>query len=285
MIYALLIGCVLFLSQGLHAEEYYSPENILRFAEHLYDEGDYLRAASEYQRYLFFSSEDVDQIIYKIGLCYRLCGRPQKAIDWFEKILNEHQESNLLGSAYYQIGYAYLLMGEYEESILKMKEGLGRVKKKEEQVRFQHLIGLNYLKEKQWDNAYSLFDSLKEHDGLRESSLRLKRYAEEGENLSYKSPLLAGLLSSLVPGAGKIYCGRIKDGLYSLFFIGTAGWLAYNGFKVDGENSLKGWLWGIGGGVLYAGNIYGSTIAAKVCNRNLEDELFAKIQIEIDLFK
>jgi len=270
---------------GWSEVDYYKPENILSFAENLYREGDYLRAASEYQRYLFFSSEEATQVMNKIGLCYRLGGNLQKAIEWFERILKEYPKSDLLASAYYQIGYSYLLMGQYEDSILRLKEALGKIEDKESKKRFQYLIGVNYLKEKRWDDAYSVFDYLKEDEALRDSSLRLKEYAKEGRDISYKSPILAGLLSAILPGTGKMYCGREKDGLYSLILIGTASWFAYDGFKEDGRHSLKGWIWGIWGGFLYIGNIYGSTVAAKVYNQRIEDEIFTKIQFEIDLLK
>jgi len=266
--------------------DYYKIENISSFADHLYEEEDYLRAASEYQRHLFLSSEKADQIIYKIGLCYKYAGKSRKAIEWFGKITREYPKSNLLFSAYYQNGYSYLLMEQPKSAIIKIKEGLDKAKGLDKK-RFQHLIGLSYLKEKRWNEAYSLFDSLSttENENLRESSLRLKGYTEEGRTFSYKSPVLAGLLSAIVPGTGKMYCGRTKDGLYSLILIGTASWSAYNGFKKDGGDSLKGWIWGIWGGVLYAGNVYGSTIAARVYNQRIEDELFTKIQFEIDLLK
>jgi len=46
--------------------EYYSAENILKFADNLYDSGDYVRAAGEYQRYIYLStSENNDSLYYK----------------------------------------------------------------------------------------------------------------------------------------------------------------------------------------------------------------------------
>jgi hypothetical protein len=35
--------------------DYYSQENVGKFADFLFEQGDYLRAAGEYQRFLFFS--------------------------------------------------------------------------------------------------------------------------------------------------------------------------------------------------------------------------------------
>ena len=67
--------------------EYYSPENVLKFADFLYEQEDYLRAASEYQRYLFYQPKDSEKIRFRIALCYRLAGKTEQAIRTFETFL------------------------------------------------------------------------------------------------------------------------------------------------------------------------------------------------------
>ncbi|MBU1262615.1 tetratricopeptide repeat protein, partial [bacterium] len=222
-IFLIISTALVFLyEEGLQAEDYSSPANILGFAEHLCEEGDYIRAASEYQRYLFFSDEKEDNIIYRIGLCYKKGGDFNKAYTWFERLIREYPESELLPSAYYESATSLLLMNRYEGSISKVKEGLG----KGDEERLRYILGLNYLKQKRWDDSYALFSSIVQDKNLMDSSSRLKGYTQERKNLPHKSPLLAGLLSSLLPGAGKIYCGRSKDGLFSLLIVGTTAWLS-----------------------------------------------------------
>lgn len=281
----LLIALILLPQESLEAEDYYSPANILRFAEHLYNEGDYLKAASEYQRYLFFSKESEGSIIYQIGLCYRKGGDLSKAYEWFERIIKEYLQSELLSSAYYQRAASLLLMERYEDSISEIKEGLDKGLDKGDEERLHYLLGLNYLKQKRWDDSWVLFSSIIVQDkDLRDSSSRLKRYAQEGKTLSRKSPILAGLLSSILPGAGKVYAGRSKDGLFSLLAVGITAWLSYDSLRED-KDSTRGVIFGTMSGLFYGGNIYGSSIAAKAYNRRAEDDLLAKIQIEVDLIK
>ena len=62
-----------------------------------------------------------------------------------------------------------------------------------------------------------------------------------GARLSTRSPFLAGTLSAFVPGAGRLYTGRLGDALASLFTVGLTGWQAYDGFRRDGISSAKGW--------------------------------------------
>jgi hypothetical protein len=71
----------------------------------------------------------------------------------------------------------------------------------------------------------------------------------------------AALLSAILPGAGKAYCGRGADGLQSLLIVGTAALLAYRGFERDGRRSLEGWGGAGVGGLFYAGGIVGAAVS------------------------
>jgi len=65
------------------AFDYFGSANILKFADYLYENGDYLRAAGEYQRYLFSipSSAGSDSIYYRMiealfyGKDYQRCNQ------------------------------------------------------------------------------------------------------------------------------------------------------------------------------------------------------------------
>ncbi|MBM3242320.1 membrane protein insertion efficiency factor YidD [Candidatus Poribacteria bacterium] len=284
-----LIGCkkpVFLEKTGFEGDnsnvDYYNPQNILSFADYLYKEEDYLRAAGEYQRYLFYSSAESDKTIYRIALCYRLGGQTEKSIKFFEKILQEYPESVLSTSARYQIGYAYFMMGQYENSISHLKE-LHRVENKTYRWKLQHLMGLNYLMQKRWGDANRLFDSLAHISPDEEAkavALKFKNYAEEGEHLPHKNPILAGSLSSILPGTGKIYCGRYADGFFSLVLLGATGLLVYDGFRHDGVDSVEGWFFGTLGGIFYLGNVYGSAVAAQIYNRQREKDLLLRVSLE-----
>lgn len=93
-----------------------------------------------------------------------------------------------------------------------------------------------------------------------------------------KSPLAAALLSALVPGSGKIYAGEFGDGLNSLIFIGLLGTLSALSFHAEGVDSVRGWIYASVGGVLHAGNIYGSVVSARRYNRLREQTLFEEVE-------
>jgi len=90
----------------------------------------------------------------------------------------------------------------------------------------------------------------------------------KGKNLRTKSPTLAGFLS-IVPGLGKIYCGKTSDGIFSFFFISGIGYLTYDTYVKKAYSSTV--IWGSFFVSFYAGNIYGSADAAENYNRRLNE--------------
>ena len=277
--------------------EYYAPENVRRFADFLYEEGDYLRAAGEYQRYLFYTSgskarleselteegTDGEQIRYKIAICYRFAGQTEQAIRGFETLLQTHPKGQFASRAYYQIGATYFLTDQFEQSVQFLRGVLPDIVDTRQHAEAEQLIGLSYLMQKQWSEAGEVFKTLEGSDvlGLSEKAKVYHKYAEVGARLPSRSPFLAGALSTIVPGAGRLYTGRIGDALSSLVTVGLTGWQAYDGFRRDGISSVKGWTLGMLSGIFYVGNIYGSVISARVYNRHVADEFLATLFVEL----
>ena len=264
--------------------DYYHPKNILKFANALYRQGDYLRAAGEYQRYLFYKPQNADGILYQIAVNYRLGGRADRALQFFETILQEHPCSGLASVTRYEMGYSYFLMGQYNQSIRFLHQSQHLIHDKNYRWESQKLIGLNYLMQKRWDDASRLlnqFDLQKLPLDFRETVPIYRKYAEEGKNLPAKSPMLAGLFSAIVPGTGKIYAGRPNDAVLTLVVLGLTGWQTYNGFHGDGTKSTKGWIFGTLSGLFYLGNVHGSVVAAQVHNRQMEEDFLVRISAEI----
>ena len=266
--------------------EYYTPENVRKFADFLYEQGDYRRAAGEYQRYLFSlseESEESEQIRYKIALCYRFAGENEQAIRDFELLLRSRPQSQFASRAYYQIGATYFLMDQFGQSGQFLREVLPHITDAQQHAEAEQLIGLSYLMQKQWSEAGEIFKTLQESGviSVREKASVYQSYAEAGTQLPTRSPFLAGVLSTVVPGAGRLYTGRLGDALASLVTVGLAGWQAYDGFQRDGLSSVKGWTFGTLGSVFYVGNIYGSVVSARVYNQNIEDEFLATVSVEL----
>lgn len=101
----------------------------------------------------------------------------------------------------------------------------------------------------------------------------LNRY----DALPRKSPLLAGALSAVVPGLGRVYIGRWQDGLVSFLLVGLSAVLSAQGFYEEGSHSVRGWIVGSAGALLYVGNVYGSAVGAVVQRRDAEEALSQEV--------
>lgn len=265
--------------------DYYQPENIRKFADYLYAQGDYLRAAGEYQRFLFSQpplrlregKRGGSDVLRRITESYRLGGQPDRALQF----LQTQPDSNLVR---YELGATYFLIGQYDKSVRFLKESQNLFQAGEYRWKSQILIGMNKLMEKQWEAAIQHLDQLglsglSEAVGHRASTY--KGYAEKGRTLPSKNPLLAGFLSTVLPGSGRVYVGRPNDALLTVFLLGVLGWGAYDGFSENGVSSRKGWTLGTLGGIFYLGNVYGSVVAAQTHNRRVEAVFLATIPLEI----
>ena len=68
--------------------------------------------------------------------------------------------------------------------------------------------------QKQWSEAGEVFKVLRESDVISSQTkgcAMYHGYAEKGTDLPIRSPLLAGVLSTIVPGSGRLYTGRLGD--------------------------------------------------------------------------
>jgi TM2 domain-containing membrane protein YozV len=87
---------------------------------------------------------------------------------------------------------------------------------------------------------------------------------------NYKSPALAGTLSAIIPGSGKMYVGEWGDGITALLVTSLFAFLAYDNFQAD--HTTRAWIFTGLGAFFYAGNIYGSVASAQIFNARIEFE-------------
>lgn len=266
--------------------DYYIPENVYRFAEYLFHNRDYERAAGEFQRYGFLVSggDLTDSLLFRIGMCHQLSENFSMALDYYQRIIGNSGQSMLVDQAHFQIANTYFAEGRYIESEHYIESTLPIVNSELAKLKMSQLLGMDYLRQHRWKKAENQFAfSTGKADGAQDSiSLALQNFSHAGTQLRYKSPVLAGIFSGFLPGSGKFYTHNYTDGLYSFILIGIMAWQSYDGFNKNGKDSLKGWIYGGLGTVFYLGNIYGSLISAKLYNRQLEEHFLTSINLQIN---
>jgi hypothetical protein len=96
----------------------------------------------------------------------------------------------------------------------------------------------------------------------------LKKHLLEYQGISYRYPVLGGILSAVIPGSGQVYSGKYFSGLISLLGVAAAaaGTWYYN------EKGNREFTYSLGFFTLlfYTGNIYAGYNSAR--GRNLDEE-------------
>ena len=90
-------------------------------------------------------------------------------------------------------------------------------------------------------------------------------------NEKQKSPALAGLMSAVIPGAGKFYAGRKDEAFASFFTVGIFAGLTAECWIKKGPKDWRTIVFGTLGSLFYIGNIYGSYMSVSIYNDNLRN--------------
>ena len=240
--------------------DYHSPQNIKIFADYLFCEGDYIRAVEQYTtvKNIFHS----DTINLKIMLSYSNLNLHNQVFEsYINEIFYEYEEdakklylknSFLVDSSVFHANLSNNLFP------FDMDQAAANYFLKLRSVYFIETRSKEIKKE----------ELLKPFDMLQRREV--EPFIDLSVNPDYKSPALAGILSAVIPGSGKMYVGEWGDGITSLLLTGLFAFLAYDNFKAD--HSTKAWIFTGLGAFFYAGNIYGSVAAAQIFNARIDFE-------------
>jgi TM2 domain-containing membrane protein YozV len=240
--------------------DYNTPGNIRRFADHLFCGKDYLRAAIEYER-LAPNARD-DTIEFKIALSYSYIKDYYTAIQKFSGIINssvyfnkaklEEMKVNFLINDFTGLRSTYKKSIETEVDKYK-SEG-------------RKLFNFSYLFT---DDELSSKDEFLLPFDVNEKE-QISSFYDWKKEPPYKNVTLAGIMSALIPGSGKIYAGETADGIVGFLTTAVFAFIAIDNFKAG--HTTRAWIWTGVAAFFYAGNIYGSVAAAQIHNAKISFE-------------
>lgn len=107
--------------------------------------------------------------------------------------------------------------------------------------------------------------------------------ANDIRNRKRKSPFLAGLMSAIVPGAGKYYQGQIGQGTMALVGTGIFALQAWEGYRKDGPESARFIIFGSVFSVFYIANIWGSAVSVRINKARFNDSANEVIYVNMHL--
>ena len=258
---------VLFPQQKEKNEDIFSPINRKIFGDYLYSQKDYLRAFDEYKVYLTKYANDT--VIFKIGSSLIEMERLNEAEDYFKTLFLQSKLKEEAELQYYFVKFKQnepLQFREFCETGVfypeKYSKSINRLKQ------------ITYF----FDRKF-VPDTLELFYYFNQDSLVSKKVHElyfDKYYPKYKSPVTAGLLSSLVPGLGKIYTKNYSDGVTAFLVTGLLAYLSYDNFMA--EHTTRAWIFTGLGGLFYAGNIYGAAASANIYNAQIKINLDGEIK-------
>jgi tetratricopeptide (TPR) repeat protein len=247
-LWVFLFFSLFFSSYVLRGQDLFNSQNTAKYAEFLFLSGNYHEAIEEYERLIFTNQADDDSRL-RLVKSYRLAGMPERASNRMKALWqNPETVSQNVAKELFALKVINSTLGQTEQSLAD-----NRLLSQEEKAFFS--VSSALLKD-DFLLADTLLDKFLPH--ANNALLAFRSITDEALSQSFKSPLLAGMMSAALPGSGKIYTGNWEDGLLATAIIGVSAWQAYRGFERHGTSSAYGWIYSAIGGAFYIGNIYGS---------------------------
>lgn len=227
-----------------------------RYAEQLFESGDYQAARREYKRLLFYRPDTAftDVANYRIAQSYYYQNEPDRAERLFHEFSAIHPNSPLRFQSQLMLGQLHFDAGEYSQARSSLFELLHANTAPEVVAAAHYLRSWCYIRTTDWHKAIS---ELRQIDASQtgaipgEKAEKLADMLLRETPLPSKSPQLAGWLSTVVPGSGQLYVGKVKEGIFAAALSGTFIYLAVDAIRdrryMDCAGiSLVGWqfYWG-----------------------------------------
>jgi TM2 domain-containing membrane protein YozV len=236
--------------------DFHSHENIKKFADHLFCEGDYLRAIEQYD--LINLNLDNDTIEFKVMLGYSELGFFQESNEIFEGVNHK--------SIFYPDAYLLSMKNKLliEPDLIKPPNNLSFDPAYVKSIKKLTTISMLY------DDEFNITREKFISPFNEEEQNSVSSFYDYKVEPPYKSPVLAGVSSAIIPGSGKMYVGEWGDGITALVVTSLFAFLAYDNFNAD--HTTRAWIFTGLGAFFYAGNIYGSIASAQIFNARIDFE-------------
>ncbi|MDE0041572.1 MAG: tetratricopeptide repeat protein [Candidatus Poribacteria bacterium] len=264
-------------------------EKQLLYAEQLFDVRIYNPSILEYKRFLFYQphTEMADFARYRIAQAHYYQGNRTYSQQLFRAFMETFPESRLYHHAQLMLGKTHLDDGEYATARSAFFRILQAKGNKRLQVQAQYLRGWCYLHDRNWFKAISEFRDIRQLRGensdigsfdarLERTAIKLADTTLASTPLPLKSPKLAQLLSTVVPGSGQIYAGKTRNGLISLGI--NAAFIYLLGDSVAEKRYVDAVGIFLVGSRFYWGNRHNAKKWAMEHNRDLEMGLIERLK-------
>lgn len=278
-IFLFFIAGIFWCTSGI-AQKLSYPESI-RFSEHLIEIKEFhtvpgvLRLSDMHT----LQGSALDSANYFIGYSYYLAKKLDSSVVYLNKISHS---SPLYDKSMLYSFMQYCYMKNYAAAAFQMNKSFADTSRLR-QLYLTEFAGYALL-----SRNYNLFDSLSGHFDLKNYTLKseqeeLRRFAAGMKKYSNKSPVIAGGLSAVVPGLGKLYAGYRGKALSSFITVTGLAAVTYEAYYRQGFRSPQFILASTLFSVFYIGNIWGSALSVGVKQAEFFNEYDRKILINMHI--
>jgi tetratricopeptide (TPR) repeat protein len=242
--------------------------------DEFFKEHDYFRAITEYRRDIYRSQDPARQhdLWMRIGDAYLRAERRAEAMDLFTRLSRSAPDERGRAWAEYRLAVTMLEAGAYIEAGKKLNAfsaGPGLSAVGADRVALARAVIL--FEQADWvhcSRAVDEFQTKYPNSELLDVARSLRTRAGKGPELPTRSPVLAAIMSALVPGLGQIYTGRYSDGIQSLAIVGTLGFTSGVLFYTEQRQANPSYALPVIvtalASVFYASNVYGAANGARM---------------------
>ena len=246
--------------------DFHSPQNIKLFADYLFCDKDYLRAIEQYE--MLQKTFNNDTVEFKIMLSYSNLGLYNKS----NELLARFNSNSKIFPDSYLLSLKNKLINEQNKIIEPAISSFDSAQWKS----YNRISSVSMLYENVPTISKVKYISVFDKDEQSTVSFLFDYKFDP----PYKSSALAGVMSAVIPGSGKMYVGDWGDGISGLLITGLFAFLAYDNFKAN--HTTKAWVFTGIGAFFYAGNIYGSIAAAQIFNAKIDFEFQNGLKIFLE---
>jgi outer membrane protein assembly factor BamD (BamD/ComL family) len=256
-------------------------DSVEAFGDHLFRQGDFYRAITEYERVLFQAPDSARSpaVRLKIGAAYFRGEKWEAASRRLQEVRVQARDTEAGRQALLYLAALALRQRDWGRALNYLEEYRAAYPADARRNAVMAELILTHLRRQEGDQAGRLLEAelAASESGLPLTPADLRAWAER----PYKSPRLAGGLSAVLPGAGQAYVGRWGDASLAFVINGLFIWGAWAAFDRDED---------VAGSVLlaleatwYAGNIYNAVNGARKENRLVEDRFMENVRIRYGL--
>lgn len=226
-----------------------------------------------------YSARQQDSLHYYKGWAHYSLKNLHESTSSFLKVSSQ---SPFYLKSYFFAGYNQTYLGNYSaaQDILKQMN----IGKDPELSLYNFELGGIEMLKGNWQEGKQYLELVPaENAVLSQQVFALTEIWKEHEQHRKKSPFVAGLMSAVIPGSGKIYAGKTGAGIASM--IGNIGFglIAWENYRKSGIADVKTILFGSIFAVNYVSNIYGSVVSVKVIEQEHEDAIHNQILFQLHI--